>query len=233
MKHVGLILWRVLGDELELMVYDRGKSLEPSQIGQQSESGFGLFRIRERLELLGGHMQVESGPYQGPRVILRISARAAEPEEAATRAERAARRLVADKREQATDRPLIRLLLVDDHAIVRQGLARLLTDETDIVLVGEASDGSEAVTLAQAVHPDVVLMDVSMPVMDGIEATRRILAAMPEIKVIGLSMHEGTEVAACMREAGAVDYVSKGGDPAELVRVVRKWGAPPQQPQGE
>ncbi len=118
----------------------------------------------------------------------------------------------------------VRVLLADDHKIVREGLARLLEEEPDIEVVGEANDGAEAVALARTARPDVVLMDVTMPGMDGIEATRRILAEIPDVKVVGLSMHEGSGMRMQMRQAGAVDYVWKGGDPDELVQVVQRWG---------
>ena len=117
----------------------------------------------------------------------------------------------------------VRVLMVDDHAIVREGLVRLLAAVSGIDLVGMASTGQEAIMLAAKTRPDVVLMDVSMPDMDGIEATRRITEALPRTKIIGLSMYEGSDMAQRMREAGAVDYMPKAGDPAALVRAVRQW----------
>ena len=88
-------------------------------------------------------------------------------------------------------------------------------------LVGEAGDGEEAVALALEGHPDVVLMDVTMPRLDGLEATRRITAAMPDVRVIGLSMHEEEDMARALREAGAAAYLSKGGSWEALLAAIR------------
>ena len=103
----------------------------------------------------------------------------------------------------------IGVLLVDDHSLIRVGLARLLKEDSSITIVGEAADGETAVELASRLRPDVVLMDVSMPGLGGVEATRAIKPANPEIKVIALSMHEEHELGSEMRDAGASDYVNK------------------------
>ena len=105
----------------------------------------------------------------------------------------------------------IRVMLVDDHAVVRQGIANLLGDQPDIEVVGEAADGQEAVELAARLLPDVILMDMSMPKLNGVEATRIIRNDWPEIRIIGLSMFEEADRAQAMRDAGAVDYITKSG----------------------
>jgi PAS domain S-box-containing protein len=233
-NHAKLTMHRVPDDKIELTVRDEGVGFDPSRIGQEKETGFGLFSIRERLGLLGGELRVISAPGQGTQVTMRVPMRGAEVEAAEEVAEQAARRMAETGRgevaPEAGERP-VQVLLVDDHTIMRQGLARMLQDEPGIELAGQADNGQEAVALALMTHPDVVLMDVSMPGMDGVEATRRILAELPDVKVIGLSMHEGAEIAARMRQAGAVDYLSKGGDPADLVSTVRRW-AQKEQEQG-
>jgi DNA-binding NarL/FixJ family response regulator len=112
--------------------------------------------------------------------------------------------------------------MVDDHAIVRQGLVRLLTAEPDLEIVGEASGGREAVLLTRQLHPHVIIMDVSMRELNGIEATRAIHAEWPGVQVIGLSMYEEAEKgAAVMREAGAVHYLSKLGPSEALLAAIR------------
>ena len=115
----------------------------------------------------------------------------------------------------------LRVMLVDDHKIVREGLARLLRIEDDIDIVGEASDGRMAVKMAGELRPDVILMDVSMPEINGIEATRLIHAARPEIRVVGLSMYEPADMARAMQDAGADAYVPKAGPPEELLAAIR------------
>jgi len=95
------------------------------------------------------------------------------------------------------------VLLVDDHPAVRQGLKELLAVYPDMEVIAEASDGEEAVALAQEFHPDVVLMDVNMPKLNGIEATRRIKQACPDIAVIGLSVATSPQIVDAMQDAGA------------------------------
>ncbi len=116
----------------------------------------------------------------------------------------------------------IRVLLVDDHRMLREGIIGLLENQPDIQVVGEAGDGETAIDLARRLHPDVILMDVTMPRMGGIEATRRIVSEMPEIRVVGLSMHEDEEMGRAMRRAGAVEYLPKDGPSQRLIRVIRE-----------
>jgi DNA-binding NarL/FixJ family response regulator len=116
---------------------------------------------------------------------------------------------------------MIRVLLVDDHAVVRRGLAQLLGTEDDIEVIGDAGDGAEAITMAADLHPDVILMDLSMPVVDGIEATSVIMAASPEVHVIVLTTFSDRERILGSLEAGATGYVLKDADPDELITAIR------------
>ena len=115
----------------------------------------------------------------------------------------------------------IRLVLVDDHQIVRAGLRMLFQAEPDMVIVGEASRGDEALELVRTLHPDVVIMDVVMPGMNGIEATRRIKEASPETAVLALTMHEDEEYFFAMLHAGASGYIPKRAAPDDLVSGIR------------
>ena len=114
----------------------------------------------------------------------------------------------------------MRVLLADDHAFVRRALY-LLLDEPDIEIVGEAATGREAVALTRTLQPDLVLMDVSMPDLDGIEATRAIHADWPQVGVIGLSIHEEAPPAEAMLAAGAMGYVTKAAFHQQLLAVMR------------
>ena len=114
----------------------------------------------------------------------------------------------------------IRVLLADDHQVVRDGLAKLLQLTDGIQVVAQASDGQEALDLARQLQPDVVIMDVAMPSLDGIEATRRLHAEHPAISVIGLSMHVEPNVAQAMTAAGAATYLAKTAPPESLVAAV-------------
>jgi len=114
-----------------------------------------------------------------------------------------------------------RILLVDDHAILRQGLRHLLEKEPDMKVIAEAGDGQTGVRMVQEHSPDVVLMDIAMPGINGIEATSQILAAAPSTKVIGLSMYADKQYVTGMLQAGASGYVPKDCDFEELVQGIR------------
>ncbi|MBI2859728.1 MAG: response regulator transcription factor [Chloroflexi bacterium] len=116
---------------------------------------------------------------------------------------------------------MTRILLVDDHAIMRQGLRSLLEKEPDMKVVAEAADGQAGLNLARQHAPDVVVMDVGMPGLNGIEATGQILATAPATKVIGLSMHTDRQFVVRMLRAGAVGYVPKDCTLDELVHGIR------------
>jgi DNA-binding NarL/FixJ family response regulator len=115
----------------------------------------------------------------------------------------------------------IRVLLAEDHTIVRKGLRALLDDEAEIEVVGEAEDGRDAVQQVVQLHPDVVLMDITMPLLNGVEATRQIKAQHPEVQVLGLTRHENEEYIYQLLRAGAAGYVVKQAAPAELVEAIR------------
>jgi DNA-binding NarL/FixJ family response regulator len=116
---------------------------------------------------------------------------------------------------------MIRLLVVDDHAVVRAGLERLLASFDDVELVGLAEDGEEAVALSAELRPDVVLMDLAMPGLNGIEATRRIVAARPETQVVVLTSFSDRLGILGALDAGAVGYLLKDAEPEDLMRGIR------------
>ena len=125
------------------------------------------------------------------------------------------------KAETAPGARRIRVLLADDHRVTRQGLAYLLGGQHDLEVVGEATDGREAVAMANRLHPDVVVMDVNMPRLNGIDATREIVAVLPQTRVIGLSMYEPADVSRRFRKAGAAAFLTKGGSCDELIAAIR------------
>jgi DNA-binding NarL/FixJ family response regulator len=129
-------------------------------------------------------------------------------------------RAAAEPATRQLDAPL-RLLVVEDHAMVRWGLRLVLETFTDLRVIGEAADGREAVAQAQALRPDVVVMDVQMPVLDGIAATRAIRAELPEVAVLGITGYDSPDYLVAMLDAGAAGYLVKGASGAELAAAVR------------
>lgn len=117
--------------------------------------------------------------------------------------------------------PKIRVLIVDDHAIVRQGIRLILTGQPDLEVIAEAEDGGDALRLIEQQMPDVVLMDLAMPGINGLQATREIGKRWPDIRVIALTVHDDEEYLFEMITAGASGYVLKGADPADLVDAIR------------
>lgn len=127
--------------------------------------------------------------------------------------------LPAEHADQTTEK--IRILVVDDHAILRSGLRMMLNAQPDIEVIGEAADGRTGVTEAVRLHPDVVLMDITMPDQNGIEATRQIKQQVPDIHVLVLTMHENDEyLFQCLR-AGASGYILKEAADTELIHAIR------------
>ena len=116
----------------------------------------------------------------------------------------------------------IRVLIADDHVLVRKGTAALLETEESIEVVGEASDGQEAVEQVERLQPDVVLMDLVMPQMDGIEATRRITESQPGVRILVLTSFAGDDKVFPALKAGAHGYLLKDAQPEELVRAIRE-----------
>jgi two-component system response regulator NreC len=115
----------------------------------------------------------------------------------------------------------VRILLADDHTILRDGIRSLLEDEPDMAVIGEAEDGRSAVKLACQLKPDVVLMDIAMPLLNGLEATRQIKHDCPQVKVLILTMHENEEYIRQVLASGAMGYILKDAAASELLDAIR------------
>jgi signal transduction histidine kinase/ActR/RegA family two-component response regulator len=180
--------------------------------------GFGLLSIRERLQLLGGSMTVRSVPGDGTHITLTAPLAVTAPVVATPAPLTVAPVTIKG---QAT-----RVLLGDDHAMFRQSLAHLLSSNSDIAVVGQAENGRVAVEMAHRLHPDVVVMDVNMPVMNGVEATRLICSQLPSTRVIGVTINVDEQVRAALTSAGAVACLPKDGEVNELLTLLRQKAAP-------
>lgn len=196
-------------EQLRLTVCDKGRGFDPKALEQAA--GFGLLSIRERIELLGGRMKIRSAPGRGSTFLIVVpdeqAAVGASPDVCPTAG--------------ASQEAPLRVLLADDHKVVREGLAALLNEQEDIEVVGQATNGREAVDLARELKPDVVVMDVAMPLMEGDEATRQIKQDMPRTRVVGLSMYDETGVIDKMRRAGVECYMLKTAPSEELLAAIR------------
>jgi len=222
-------------ETLLITVADRGRGFDPQALSSGhdriTDAGFGLFSIRERLHLLGGSLTIYSKPGHGSSFVICLPLRETTAVRLQQKREFSQKPapLLSIKAPAATidppsERPPIRVLLADDHETIRQGLLALLKEEEDIKVVGQASNGIEAVKLTGERQPDVVIMDLGMPEMDGIEATEEIVRQWPEVVVIAHSMHEDRELADTSRAAGARAYCAKSGGTGQLLAAIRRHG---------
>jgi PAS domain S-box-containing protein len=220
-REASLAMLRTPDDRCTIVLEDEGCGFDPAALRPGTSGGFGLFSIQQRLLHLGGTLEIESAPGRGTKAFLSIPVgRSSEAVPSSCEAIDGAGGQVHVHEKG----PKIRVLLVDDHQIMRQGLTSLLQFENDIEIVGEAENGEQAVALARRHLPDVVIMDVNMPGMDGISATRVLATEMPQTRVIGLSMHLDHDAANAMREAGAVAYITKGGNSEDMIAAIRACG---------
>ncbi len=222
-KHAGVnearIRVRRRGRCIFMSVSDRGRGFDARQ--QKETGGFGLFNIRERTELLGGRMKIRSAIGKGSTFHL-VVPDGQEPEDRRQRTEDSgALRGPSSVLSPPSSGCRLRVLLADDHTVARQGIASLLTEEHDIEMVAEATTGREAVELADRLHPDVVIMDVSLPLLSGDEATRQIKRHLPQTRIVAVSVYDEAEIVNRMHEAGAESYVLKTAPSEELLAAIR------------
>ncbi|HEU4683905.1 MAG TPA: PAS domain S-box protein [Nitrospira sp.] len=227
-KHAGVgearVLLRYGDDQLRLEVRDEGRGFDPAAVlagDAASSSKFGLFSIRERLEAMGGSFVIDSAPGKGTTATLTLplARRAGSSAESPAPVRRdipasalgtGPYKAAPSTRHSALRKCIrIRVLLVDDHVMVRQGLRSVLDGYADIEIVGEAANGEEALEAVEQWRPSVVVMDVNMPDVNGIEATSRIKARYPDTVIIGLSVQSGHEPEHAMLRAGAYTLLTK------------------------
>ncbi|MGE0705702.1 MAG: PAS domain S-box protein [Vicinamibacterales bacterium] len=230
-KHVGphadaSVDLAVLDDALCITVADDGPGIDPEQsLGHQdaAHTGLGLFSIRERLTLLGGALEIldTAGPGARLRILAPRTGAYPDPRDGTGHAPVTGS---GDEPPQVAESPRVTVLIVDDHASVREGLKEMLAGQPGLEVVGEAVNGLEAIAQARALRPDVIVIDVSMPEMNGIEATRRIHAEFPAVQIFGFSTQERTQDLHAIEEAGAAGYFTKDADAAQLVARLRAVG---------
>lgn len=223
-KHAGVKTAKVSlsqsGGHFDVAVSDAGKGFDPAILESLPvKSGFGLLSLRERASYIGGKLDIQSAPGQGSRFILTV------PLDEATQTQQFATDIDCEPGlKRGSFKPVkaegIRVLFADDHKVIRHGLIKLILENPGIQVVGEAANGWQALELARQLRPDVIVMDISMPRMDGIETTRRIKAELPDIRVIGLSMFDDEPIIGRMREAGAETTINKQASSSELLSAI-------------
>jgi PAS domain S-box-containing protein len=210
---------------LRIEVRDEGVGFDFAAAAAGTPSGgisskFGLFSIRERMRALDGSFEIHSVPGQGTTATLLLPlGRNGEVEGKVTAADLKNSTLTSTLPPPAYR---IRVLLVDDHIMVRQGLRTVLDTYADVKLIGEAGNGEEAVQLVDQLRPEVVVMDINMPKMDGIQATEQIMIRYPETIVIGLSVNAATENEEAMKRAGAVGLMTKEAAVEQLYGAIQE-----------
>jgi PAS domain S-box-containing protein len=202
-------------DTIHIEVSDKGIGFDPAAASNhenEHQSGLGLFSIRERFALLGGHLAIQSAPGKGARFSLsvpRSDLRHGSNTGAAHIYEPGRRERFMPKDSTAAISQPLRILIADDHVVVRAGLRELFSERPGLQVMGEATNGLEAISQAVALQPEVIVIDVSMPKINGIDATREIHRTQPHIHIVGLSTYDDEISERSMREAGAEAYFTK------------------------
>ena len=231
------------GGQLKIEVRDEGSGFDPELVRAREgiTGGFGLFNIRERLEILGGGLETESKLGVGSRFTLWVPVcnTTPVPEITALGGSRVMKAMDALPPETAqavaslagdSSSRKIRLVVADDHVSVREGLVRIFQSEVDFEVVGQATNGREALQQARQLRPDFVIMDLNMPRMDGLEATAAICGELPDVRVLGLSTHADEAHCAAMVRAGAMDLLHKNSSASALVAFLRMRASKPDRP---
>lgn len=217
------IFLRLHANILHLEVVDGGRGCDPAALLTRSPHNFekfGLFSIRERMEALGGRFEFHSSLNHGTRARLSLPLEPVPVQETQSSNGHPSNGMTTGVVFNKAI-GLVRVLLVEDHAVVREGLRGVLETYPDIQVVAEAADGEEAVVQAIQYEPDIVVMDINMPKLDGIEATRRIKTRLPGTIVIGLSVHQASQVEPALLEAGGTAYVTKESAAASLYQAIQ------------
>jgi DNA-binding NarL/FixJ family response regulator len=204
-KHAGAenvdILLERRNNHISLIVEDDGVGFEAEQAFGAGREGLGLIGMRERAALVGGTLEIESSLGNG-------------------RDRRCTHPCAEHSERSRSTMSKLHIILADDHKIMREGLRMLVNSQADMEVVGEADNGRMAVTLAQELQPDVVVMDVSMPELNGLKATEKLKELFPDIKVLTLTRHMDEGYLKQLLEAGASGYVLKQSASEELVRAI-------------
>ncbi|BFU94929.1 MAG: protein of unknown function [Nitrospira sp.] len=211
---------------LRIEVQDGGRGFNPAAPeSKPAGSHFGLFSVRERMQAMGGWFNVTSSPGVGTTATLSLPLPTSlEPKQTDTGLQSSETLSLVSDQSPEGHAHRIRVLLVDDHVMVRRGLKVILEGFPDLAVVGEAGDGREAVEKVAELAPDLVLMDINMPWMNGIEATKRIKRDWPETPVVALSIDNQPHTRDAITAAGATTFISKDAAAEDLHEVILAAG---------
>jgi CheY-like chemotaxis protein len=218
-------------ERIYIHVKDAGRGFDHAAVRsrQGKGGGFGLYNIQDRIEFLGGDMRIETSPGRGCAVMLTVPICIPREDRSSPDIPRKRVRAQAGRPDPPESAPraddeggVIRILLADDHLLMREALAKMIGESKGLAVVGQAIDGKEAVEMTDRLKPHVILMDVAMPRLDGLEATAVITRDHPEICIIGLSMHNDVDTRQRMLEVGASVYLTKTGSPDALIETIRR-----------
>ncbi|MEX2574635.1 MAG: PAS domain S-box protein [Balneolaceae bacterium] len=227
-KHAGVdkadVILSRLDKQVQVTVKDEGKgfSIGDKKAEPTKKGGFGLFNMQERMEWLKSSVKINSSPGEGTEVNLFIPVDPVDNKEHENESDLSKSTVMTTGHISTGTK--IKVLIADDHKMMRKGLSRLIEEQDDLMVIAEASNGREAVELTYEYSPDVIIMDINMPEMNGIEATSRIIGDALPVRIIGLSFHEEEDVAQAMLDAGASIYLTKSEVFETLCATVRSEG---------
>lgn len=219
--HEAKLHFEVGPEELFVQVCDHGIGFKVDcKSGEKNLSEFGLFAVCTRVEAMGGDCQITSAKGQGTTVGMRFGLGRKKGPRLILKSRKGTAKTQPDGNKANRSKP-IRVVVVDDHVLVREGIVKILNIDPRIEVVGEAKDGIEAINVIAECLPDIVLMDINMPRMNGIAATRKICFRWPDILVIALSMQElDSQEAVAIGDAGAVGYLRKSDDSGKMIATM-------------
>jgi PAS domain S-box-containing protein len=215
-------------DEIRVEIQDFGKGIQPVKAKSPQESvgrlGVGIQGMTERVRQLGGRLEISSSPNSGTLVTATIPLSTSQVEIATQTAVPPASpcAILADSSTPSRNHHRRQILIADDHEMLRNGVRNTLQTEPDFEICGEAVDGQDAVEKVRQLHPDLVILDINMPVLNGLVAVRQILRHSPDTKIVIFTVHDSDQTRQESRAAGAHGFVSKDKDGHDLLRVVRE-----------
>ena len=222
-----IIRVNVDAEEMTLEIIDHGKGMEVNAVAPESFSaerpGVGIQGMRERMRQLSGRLEIVSVPNRGTRVIasLPVEGGAHHEEVPATADSAADQNSAASPHSESPAAPSARVLIADDHEIMRQGVRTLLAREVNWEICGEAVNGRDAVEKTVELSPDLVILDLNMPVLDGLAALREIVAKRPQAKILVLTVHDSESIIHEIFAAGAHGCLLKSQTAQDLVRAAK------------